>query len=571
MSTLPVQYAKLRFSIEEIRARDGVILSAVVYRPDAEQKFPAIVINTPYDKTCPECVIWGKHFAARGYAVVLAEVRGRYDSEGENYLYGPHDGSDLCDIFSWTACQPWCTGKIGTTGGSYLGFVQLEAAMEGNPNYTCMIPMTSPDDHYDNVYPSGAFQLSNSANLAWVLSQHTRINIDALPDWNAAYLHLPLKNFDVKALGLRSKVWSDWLAHPTRDEYWVGPGRRIAPGATGPGEYHRIRVPSYNISGWYDQVSQATINNYLGMVRYGPPELRRHHKLLMGPWVHGISFGVTAKQGDLEFPPHSALNMKDVVQRWMDYWLKGIDNQVVDEPPVQIYVMGVDEWRFENEWPLARTRPTRLYLHSAGHANSVSGDGRLSAALPGDEPADKFIYDPANPVPTIGGGVTMKPPRSGPHDQRPVEDREDVLVYSTLPLDEDPEVTGPVSIELYASTDVTDTDFTGKLVDVWPNGYAQILLEGTVRARYRESFVTPRLLTPQKPEKYFIDLWSTSNLFLKGHEIRIEISSSNFPKYDRNPNTGHAFGQDDDLKTAHQTIYHDSVKPSSILLPVIPR
>jgi len=330
-------------------------------------------------------------------------------------------------------------------------------------------------------------------------------------------------------------------------------------------------VPSYNISGWYDQVSQATINNYLGMVRHGPERLRKQHKLLMGPWTHAVSFGVTARQGELDFPPQAAPDMRDIVQRWMDYWLKGTGNGILAEPPVRIYVMGANEWRNENEWPLARARYTKYYLRSSGRANSLFGDGALSEEAPASEPADTFVYDPANPVPTIGGNVSMRPPSSGPYDQRSIERRDDVLVYSTPPLADDVEVTGPVTIELHAASDAADTDFTGKLVDVWPSGYAQILLEGVLRARYRESFSEPRLLTPGKPEKLLIDLWSTSNLFRKGHRIRVEISSSNFPKYDRNPNTGRAIGQDAELRIARQAIYHDRERASHILLPVIPK
>ncbi|MBM3774846.1 MAG: CocE/NonD family hydrolase, partial [Acidobacteria bacterium] len=220
---------------------------------------------------------------------------------------------------------------------------------------------------------------------------------------------------------------------PTRDQYWPGPGHRLAPGKNGPGKYHRIQVPSYNISGWYDQVSQATINNYLGMVRHGPERLRKQHKLLMGPWTHAVSFGVTARQGELDFPPQAAPDMRDIVQRWMDYWLKGTGNGILAEPPVRIYVMGANEWRNENEWPLARARYTKYYLRSSGRANSLFGDGALSEEAPASEPADTFVYDPANPVPTIGGNVSMRPPSSGPYDQRSIERRDDVLVYSTPP------------------------------------------------------------------------------------------------------------------------------------------
>ncbi len=562
-------FQQIRFRMYQIPMPDGVALAAAVWRPDVDgQRFPVIMIATPYNKMSAVNLDDANWFASRGYAFVAYDLRGRYDSQGQAYLYGPQDGADLHIMQTWAAEQPWSDGKIGMFGGSYLGFIQWEGALHQNPHLTALIPQVSPDDHYDNVYPSGAFQLSNSLNFLWSCCGGRTNEPPEAMNWEKWYEHLPIKG-NAEWAGIPNQtLWNDLVAHPNRDSYWPGPGHRIAPGQNGPGKYDRIKVPTFNISGWYDQVSQATINNYLGMVKYGPPELRKHHKLMMGPWTHSNLF--KALQGDVTFPNQAAPPGNDWKLRWFDHWLKGTANDIDAQPPVFIYVMGSNVWRNECEWPLNRTQYTKYYLHSAGRANSSVGDGTLSTAVPAAEAFDRFSYDPAHPVPTIGGNVAMHPIRNGPRDQTAVEFRSDVLVYTTPPLEEDVEVTGPVVLHLFASTDRTDTDFTGKLVDVSPSGYAQILLEGVIRGRHWKSFESEELLTPEKIYEFYVDLWSTSNTFLKGHRIRIEVSSSNFPKYDRNPNTGHKFGEDSEMVVAHQKVFHDGSHASYISLPVIP-
>jgi putative CocE/NonD family hydrolase len=284
--------------------------------------------------------------------------------------------------------------------------------------------------------------------------------------------------------------------------------------------------------------------------------------------VHGGLF--QTKQGELTFPNQAAPNGNEWRLRWFDHWLKGIDNGFEKEPPVYIYVMGADTWRNECEWPLKRAQYTKYFLHSQGQANTLLGDGLLNTAAPALEPVDHYSYDPKRPVPTLGGNVAMHPPRVGPFDQTAVELRSDVLVYTSEALKEPVEVTGPIILHLFASTDRTDTDFNGKIIDVYPNGYAQILLEGVIRGRYWKTFKQQNLLTPDKVYEFYVDLWSTSNVFQKGHQIRIEVSSSNFPKYDANSNTGHKFGEDSESLVASQKIYHDKDHPSYVLLPVIP-
>lgn len=566
-------YSSTRFQFIEVAMPDGVKLSAAVWRPDVEgRKFPVILIATPYNKLSEVNMRDAVYFVPRGYVYVAFDLRGRYDSEGDAYLYGPYDGKDLSVMQSWVTHQPWSDGKIGMYQGSYLGFIQWEGALQQNPNLTALMPETSPDDHYDNVYPSGAFQLSNSLDFLWFCcGGRTNEPIDVM-DWAKWCEHLPIKD-DAKWAGIpNTKLWDDLVAHSNDDSYYHtfvrSPGERIAPGKNGPGKYGDVKVPTFNLSGWYDQVSQATINNFVGMVTYGPADLRKYHKLMMGPWTHGGKF--ETQQGQITFPNQAALNGNEWRLRWFDYWLKGMDNGFENQPPVTIYVMGADLWRNECEWPLKRTQYTNYYLHSGGRSNSLLGDGTLDTTPPAQEPNDHFSYDPAKPVPALGGNVSMIPSRVGVYDQTAIELRSDVLVFTTLLLKEDVEVTGPVILHLFASTDRTDTDFTGKLVDVHPDGYAQILLEGIIRGRHWKSFRSEDLLTPGEIYDFYVDLWSTSNVFRKGHRIRIDVSSSNFPKYDRNPNTGHKFGEDAELLVAHQTIYHDAAHPSHVVLPIIP-
>ena len=562
-------YGATTFHMYSVPMADGVVLSVAVWRPEAPgEKVPAIMIATPYNKLAPRYVEQGVYFAHHGYAYVAYDKRGRYDSDGEVSRYGPKDGEDLNAMQDWAARQPWSSGKVGTLGGSASGLVQWLGALYRNPHLAAMIPEVAPDDHFYNTFPDGAFQLSNGINALFGSSgARTNTPPDVIEDWDKWYRFLPLKDLP-DYIGIKnSHIWRWEVAHPLREDAWPGIGEHPAPGHVGPGKYDGIRVPTFNLTGWYDQTLTSVIASFLNMQRNGPPELRETHKLMIGPWTHSALF--QTGQGQLVYPAQAAPNGLEWRLRWFDRHLKGIDNGLEREPPVYIYVMGADQWRNECEWPLARTKYLDYYLHSSGRANTSLGDGALSAGLPQGEAPDRFTYDPNDPVPTLGGNVAMQPPRVGPYDQRPIELRNDVLVYSTPPLVEDVEVTGPVVLRLYASTDRTDTDFTGKLIDVHPNGFAQILTEGIIRGRYRNSFTQTTLLTPGAPTEFYIDLWATSNVFRKGHRIRLEVSSSNFPKYDRNPNTGDKFGENARLLPAKQTVYHDAAHPSRLVLPVI--
>jgi len=291
----------------------------------------------------------------------------------------------------------------------------------------------------------------------------------------------------------------------------------------------------------------------------------------MGPWAHLLPYSIPTSRGtgDIDFGPEAIIELHAFQLRWFEHFLKGVENGVLEEPPVRLFVMGENRWRDENEWPLARTRYTEMFLHSRGHANGLDGDGLLGPARPGDEPADRYIYDPADPVPTRGG--TTLGLKAGVFDQREIEQRRDVLVYTGETLTHDLEVTGPVTMILYAASSATDTDFTAKLCDVRPDGYAHNIVEGVVRARFRESLTAPSPIVPERVYEYRLDLWATSHLFKAGHRLRLEVSSSNFPRYDRNPNTGKDLFADAELMRAQQSVFHERRYCSRIVLPVIAR
>jgi uncharacterized protein len=556
-----------------VAMRDGVRLSTDLYMPDGPGPFPVILIRTPYNNNREPDVQDAVYFGQRGYAVMIQDVRGRGDSEGE---WSPfvHEAQDGYDAQEWAGKQPWSTGKVGTSGASYVGLTQWMPAPLRNPHLTAMAPRVGFSNLYHNwVYTGGAFQLG--FNLRWgAIQMHTRTNRTQylwMPEevhLSQLFWHLPLITGD-EAAGRPSEVYKEWIRHPSYDTYWEHLGNIEA-------KHAEVDVPAYGLGGWYDVFLQSTLNNFMGVASRGYSQrARRGQKVLIGPWIHSLGDrGTNRKTGDIDFGPASLIDLRKEELRWFDYWLKGMENGILDEPRVKVFVMGANRWREADTWPIPGTRSTPYYLHSGGKANSLFGDGVLDQRAPGSEPVDAYVYDPRNPVPTLGGstccGEDVTPITMGPRDQRPAEWRPDVLVYTTLPLDADVEVTGPVSVTLYAASDARDTDFTAKLVDVSPNGYAVNVAQGIIRARYRDSWQEPMLLEAGRIYRYAIDLWSTSNCFLRGHRIRVEISSSNFPQFDRNPNTGYPFGLDAELRTARQTIYHDAEHPSHILLPIIP-
>ena len=544
----------------KVPMRDGVGLSADIYLPKTQGRFPTVLMRTPYDNNTAQMIEKGRRLANSGYVCVIQDVRGRWDSEGYSYPFQA-DGEDGYHTQEWIGAQEWSNGKIGTAGASYLGHVQWQSAPYRSEGLVCMAPRVISCDLFTLAYPGGALQLNLAITWGMRTNAHTAQSIE-YHNWTEAFRALPLIRMDELA-GRKLEFWKDWISHPTYDGYWEALNVEK--------QWGQIAAPALNMGGWYDIFAQNAFINFNGLRQHGRTPEAKQSKLIVGPWPHALS--TSSRTGDVDFGINSMVDLESLELRWFDYWLKGIDNGIVDEPPLRLFIMGVNEWRDEHEWPLERTTWQKWYLHSKGEANTLVGDGSLSTELPGQEQPDHFVYNPLFPVQTVGGNNCCSPHIVpwGPFDQRPVEMRSDVLCYTSEPMEADVEVTGPIKIVLRAATDGPDTDWTAKLVDVSPTGYAKNLCDGIIRARYRESMNNPTLLEPNEVYEYEVDLAVTGNVFRRGHRIRVEVSSSNFPRFDRNLNTGHEFGEDDEVRPAHQTVYHSSQYPSYILLPVIPR
>ena len=552
-----------------IPMRDGVILYADVYRPVKDGKYPVLVSRTPYStERYPSAYEAAVFFSRRGYVYVFQDVRGRHESDGK-WVPFRNDIEDGYDTIEWAAKQPWSNGKVGMQGGSYLGHVQWRAAMSLPPHLVTIFPELASTSLYHNwITLNGGWRLS--FNYGWgAVRQESRIMQNtgqhSMPDgplslsYDTVLFHLPLVDMP-ELLGRHTAFYKEWIKHPDYDDYWKSINAEEV--------FEKIPIPVYTLGGWFDIFMQGELNGYVGMSHHGKTQVAREKShMIIGPWGHGP----TQKFGEIDFGEEANVPALPVQLRWYDYWLKGISG-VENEPPVALYVMGRNEWRQENEYPLARTEYKKMYFHGSGKANSNRGDGALSWDAPaGNSTPDHYSYDPDNPVPTLGGNNCCGTPTlAGPRDQRPIEIRNDILVYTSDFLDRDVEATGPVKVVISASSDAVDTDFVAKLVDVFPDGHAYNVAEGILRARYRESLSRPQMLEPGKIYEMTIDLVGTSNAFLKGHRIRVDLTSSHFPQFDRNPNTGEPFGMSAKVKIAHQTIYHSSAHASYVLLPVIP-
>jgi len=552
------------------KMRDGVVLRADIYRPKLDGKFPVLLQRTPYDKR--NSVSIGVRAAEGGFVAIIQDVRGRYSSEGDWYPF-KHESDDGYDTVEWAAALPYSNGKVGMFGGSYVGATQMLAAIAHPPHLAGICPVVTASNYHDGwTYQSGAFEQWFNESWTSGLAQDTfnrtvAQNTNALQGMRKLPLtSYPLFNFSDSSAGIYSTgalapYFLDWLAHPNYDDYW----KRWSIEE----HFADINVPALTVAAWYDIFLGGSLRNYSAIRTRGGEAARSGQRLLV---VIGGHAGDGRKIGEVDFGPAAAeFNEDDVTLLWYDYLLKGIQNNFAKEKPVKIFVMGKNEWRQEDDWPLARAQGIKYFLHSEGSANSLRGSGSLSTAAPHSESPDHYVYDPANPAPTIGGPLCcdswhLQP---GPRDQRPVEAREDVLVYSTPVFERDTDVTGPISLELFAKSTAVDTDFTAKLVDVAPDGFAQNLTEGIIRGRYRESQERPALMNPGQVYKFTVDLWSTSNVFLKGHVLRLEVSSSNFPRFDRNLNTGEAPGAGENYVPATNTIYHDTQHPSALMVPVV--
>jgi len=579
----------MSFRVEKdimVPMRDGVRLATDAWVPAGDGPFPALLVRLPYGKDMTGLFAYGLlpnifTLVEAGYAVVYQDCRGTFRSGGE-FIPMINEPDDGADTVPWLLGQPWCDGNVGTYGPSYLGFVQWATA-SASSGLKAIAPAVTTTDYYTTPWYSEGGGLSLHAMQTWTtlmaLAEEQRAlgagsgDPQAMMDLVAMAAdpesHLAL--LPVRVRPLLEKQWPWWadiLAHPARDEFWQG--LSVAD------HFEDITVPALNIGGWYDIFITSTVRTFTGLKqRGGSPEAREGQRLIIGPWDHLNSTGVYP---DRRFGLMADALYNDLTgahQRFFDRWLRGRADALAGSAPVRIFVMGADQWRDEPDWPLPDTTYVDYYLHSSGRANTADGDGELRPEPPGEQRADAYLYDPLRPVPSLGGRI-MAPSTAnaaGPVDQRPVESRADVLCYSTPVLDRPVEVTGHVSLTLFVSSSAPDTDFTGKLVDVFPDGRAIFLTDGILRARYRDSLAEPEPLTPEQVYEVTLDLSVTSNVFRPGHRIRLEVSSSNFPRFDRNTNTGGAVTEDadQDVEVAVNRVFHGPGRPSRLVLPVIDR
>ena len=548
------------------KMRDGVQLVADIYRPRTDGKFPVLLQRTPYNRKGDSTNAYA--LASYGYVVILQDTRGRFDSEGEFYPF-KYESLDGYDTVEWAAALDYANGQVGMFGGSYVGATQMLAAMARPPHLAAIFPYVTASEYYEGwTYQGGAlaqwFASSWSSGLVIDTLRRKADQNQRPQEWITT---LPIDDYIMARPPQASELapyFRDWVTHERDDDYWKP--WKISD------HYGEMTVKGLHGGGWHDLFLKGSIKNYLGLRdSAATPEARAGQRLLLGPWAHAAT-SAEGKIGDVVFGKDAVLDTAKTVLAWNDYALKGARNEFASGAPVRIFVMGDNAWRDEKEFPLARTQYTKYFLHSVKGANAIKGDGALNVTAPADEKTDSFTYDPADPVPTIGGrlccGAAIPP---GPANQRPNESRSDVLVFSTPRLEKNLEVTGFITVELYAASSAVDTDFTALLVDVDSSGYARFLTDGIVRARYRNTTIKAEPITPGQVYKYTIDLWATSNVFKAGHQLRLYISSSNFPRFNRNLNTGEATQGGTRMVTANQTIYHDREHPSAITLPVIPR
>lgn len=573
-----------------VSMRDQVRLATDIYRPAENGRYPVLVARTPYGKSTALNVaarIFNPLDAVlRGYVVVVQDIRGRFKSEGEWRPFA-NEIADGYDAVEWAATQPWSNGGVGVYGGSYVGVTALHAVVSAPPHLkACMVQALGSNFHNCWTYSGGAFELG--FNLFWVagpfwgLAWDTvkRLNFTdteiaetqkklaqmAADPWGACR-HLPL--LDMPAFARSAPYWREWLSHPAYDEYW----KRMDVATKGT----PIKVPVLNVTGWFDIFLRGGLDLHELLESHSDAEVYDSHRLIIGPWEHVSHLNLTpSAAGQWDFGPEAISGPKswtDLTLRFFDQWLRGGESPLPKSSKVRFFMMGENKWRDSNSWP---PNPTLVewYLHSGGSANSRFGSGVLAAQPPGYEPPDSYLYDPANPVPSVGGRTLSYHPMLGPagvFDQARVEERGDVLVYTSARLTTPLKIAGPVSVTLFAASSAVDTDFTAKLVDVQPDGYCANMAEGIIRARYRKSMENEELLEPGKGYKFTIDLWSVAHSFGVGHSVRLEISSSNFPRYNRNLNAqvNPSMAIAEDMQVATQQVFHDAERPSHITLPVI--
>jgi putative CocE/NonD family hydrolase len=557
----PLRFARVRVTHGlTLEARDGTVLSLDLLRPDEDGAFPVVLIRTPYDKVVARELAPGTSeglpydhdfihgLVKRGYVVAIGDVRGRFNSDGDWHPY-VHEQADGHDTVEWIVRQPWCDGNVGMVGRSYVGFTQWAAAATRPAGLKAIVPIGAQPDLFDSGFPvfNGVFNLPMAELLLTMGRRSFQIRNfmhSVLQDEHDWFETLPVADLPRAAGAEVPAWWAEMMAHPNRDEYWRQSSYSEA--------LDGIGIAALNISGWYDLTLHGALQNYRRVRERGAPEARDKQRLVMGPWAHWAD--VSAGQGPVDFGPHAVGGLAAYVTRFLDRHLRDEPNELDDDPRVQVFVMGSNRWLSADDWPLPGTRYVPFHLRA---------DGALSTEPPSDEAPDVYRYDPADPV---RSAWSM---HNGPIDDRHLEGRDDVLCYTTDALTEPLEVVGPLGLILYAASSARDTDWHVRLVDVHPDGYAQFLVHGVLRARFRKSLERPELLEPGRVERFEIDLHGTANRFLPGHRIRVEITSSWFPRYDRNLNTGAENNfQESTATVAVQTIHHDAEHPSHLLLPV---
>lgn len=571
MQSQPTHAIQIGYNVP-IPMRDDTILRADVYRPQQKGRYPVIVERVAYELT-QRCQDKGEYFASRGYVFVGQNVRGRYASEGKFEIFrddawGEHQ--DGYDTIEWAGTQPWSNGNVGMVDGSYSGFTQYLVAPTRPPHLKALFVREGGADHYrDFFYRSGAFQLS--LNLGWTLgemlaalkhetappgTEAQRIRLEeAVANIDYWYWHLPLKSC------LPLEGLADWyfegLNHPEDGAYWwpMNLSRK----------YEEVDVPAVHLGGWFDCFLDGTLRSFQGIRSHGrTPECRANQRLIIGPWIHGPANIGKSNAGELDFGPETDFDLNTYQLRWYDHWLKGVENGIMDDPPVRIFLMGANRWLEMQTWPPENIIYRPLYFRAGtGKSETSLNNGTLSFEPPESaEAADSYEYDPEDPIPSL-----LTYPELGPKDHRPVEGR--MLTYTTPALKQDLTITGPVKAVLYGRSTAPDTDWVVRLCDVWPDGRSMSVCDGILRARYRNSLEQAGLMIPGEVYGFEIDLWSTAQVFQAGHRLRIEVTSSDFPRYDRNLNTGGPFGEETQGQVAVNTVLHDDMYASHVMLPVI--
>ena len=558
MKTSPTPKYEIEQRVDvKVPMRDGARLSTDLYLPKCDGPWPVILTRTPYSNSDSVRAERLTYFARRGFACAHQDCRGRHDSEGEWQPFR-HERDDGVDTIAWLAQQDFCNGSIGVIGGSYEGYCTWMVAFDGHPALKAIIPIVALPDPVINVpYQDGALFWNM---IVWGLLVHGRTNQDLAPvNWAKLYNHLPLRALD-RAVGMESSTWQNWLDHPTKDDWW----KEVC-------YMHlldRVDVPALHICGWYDDDGISTYRNFPEMrARAVSERTREEQRLVIGPWAHRVN--ASSKVGEVDFGPGALIDLNAVKFRFFAKHLAGEDHYVKPEPRCRIFIMGENRWHGLDDWPLPEAVTTRYYLRSGGNANSLFGDGRLNTdPPPDDEPPDRYVYDPDNPTPYVTDPITLQLGEAT--DQQSIERRPDVLVYTTPPLEEDVVVCGRVFAELYISTDVRGTDFTGKLVDVWPNGRAIQICDGIRRAEFRNGLEKAEWLERDNVYGVTVDMWATGIRFLRGHCIRLEISSSAVPKFCRHLNTDTDQASETKAISANQVVHHCAEHPGCLILDVIP-